>query len=39
MFYNPKIALGCAEWCQYAEKCVPDLSRPAAQAKEIWPSR
>jgi hypothetical protein len=25
MFYNPKIALGCAEWCQYAEKCVPEL--------------
>jgi hypothetical protein len=25
MFYNPKIELGCAEWCQYAEKCVPDL--------------
>jgi hypothetical protein len=19
MFYNPKIELGCAEWCQYAE--------------------
>jgi hypothetical protein len=27
MFYNPKIELGCAEWCQYAEKCVPDLVR------------
>ncbi len=25
MFYNPKIELGCAEWCQYAEKCVPEL--------------
>ncbi len=25
LFYNPKIELGCAEWCQYAEKCVPDL--------------
>jgi hypothetical protein len=33
MFYNPKIELGCAEWCQYAEKCVPDLvrTRKAAQ--------
>jgi hypothetical protein len=33
MFYNPKIALGCAEWCQYAEKCVPDLvkAKKAAQ--------
>ena len=25
LFYNPKIELGCAEWCQFAEKCVPDL--------------
>jgi hypothetical protein len=25
LFYNPKIAMGCAEWCQYADKCVPDL--------------
>jgi hypothetical protein len=33
MFYNPKIELGCAEWCQYAEKCVPDLvkAKKAAQ--------
>ncbi len=38
MFYNPKIELGCAEWCQYAEKCVPDLvkAKQAAQTfKEI----
>ena len=38
MFYNPKIELGCAEWCQYAEKCVPDLvkAKKAAQNfKEI----
>jgi hypothetical protein len=25
LFYNPKIQMGCAEWCQYADKCVPDL--------------
>jgi len=33
MFYNPKIELGCAEWCQYAEKCVPELvkAKKAAQ--------
>ncbi len=33
MFYNPKIELGCAEWCQYAEKGVPDLvkAKKAAQ--------
>jgi hypothetical protein len=33
MFYNPKIELGCAEWCQYADKCVPDLvkAKKAAQ--------
>jgi hypothetical protein len=38
LFYNPKIELGCAEWCQYAEKCVPDLvkAKKAAQTfKEI----
>ncbi len=38
LFYNPKIELGCAEWCQYAEKCVPDLvkAKQAAQTfKEI----
>lgn len=27
LFYNPKIELGCAEWCQYAEKCVPELMK------------
>ena len=25
LFYNPKIEMGCAEWCQFADKCVPDL--------------
>jgi hypothetical protein len=38
LFYNPKVELGCAEWCQYAEKCVPDLvkAKKAAQTfKEI----
>jgi len=38
LFYNPKIQLGCAEWCQYAEKCVPDLvkAKKAAQTfKEL----
>lgn len=25
LFYNPKIELGCAEYCQYADKCVPEL--------------
>ena len=25
LFYNPKIELGCAEWCQFAEKCVPEV--------------
>ena len=33
MFYNPKIELGCAEWCQYAEKCVPDLLRAKKAAQ------
>jgi hypothetical protein len=42
MFYNPKIELGCAEWCQYAEKCVPDLvkAKKAAQNfKELLSER
>jgi uncharacterized protein YuzB (UPF0349 family) len=42
LFYNPKIELGCAEWCQYAEKCVPDLvkEKKAAQTfKEILAER
>jgi hypothetical protein len=42
LFYNPKIELGCAEWCQYAEKCVPDLvkAKQAAQTfKEILAER
>src|SRR5512143_2154340 len=33
MFYNPKIELGCAEWCQYAEKCVPDLVKEKKAAQ------
>ncbi len=35
MFYNPKIELGCAEWCQYAEKCVPDLVRAKKAAQNF----
>jgi len=33
LFYNPKIALGCAAWCQYAEKCVPDLVKEQKAAQ------
>jgi hypothetical protein len=33
LFYNPKIELGCAEWCQYAEKCVPDLVKAKRAAQ------
>jgi DNA-directed RNA polymerase subunit RPC12/RpoP len=25
LFYNPRIEMGCAEYCQYADKCVPEL--------------
>ncbi len=35
MFYNPKIELGCAEWCHYAEKCVPDLVRAKKAAQNF----
>ena len=44
MFYNPKIELGCAEWCQYAEKCVPDLVKAKKRPRTLktcsqrWPS-
>lgn len=33
LFYNPKIELGCAEWCQYAEKCVPELVKEKQAAQ------
>jgi len=33
LFYNPKIELGCAEWCQYAEKCVPELVKEKKAAQ------
>ena len=42
LFYNPKIELGCAEWCQYADKCVPELvkEKQAMQSfKEILVER
>ncbi|MEW6659130.1 MAG: hypothetical protein AB1424_10760 [Thermodesulfobacteriota bacterium] len=35
MFYNPKISLGCAEWCQYAEKCVPELMQEKKAAQNF----
>ena len=38
LFYNPKIELGCAEWCQYADKCVPELvqeKKAALMFKEL----
>jgi hypothetical protein len=38
LFYNPKIELGCAEWCQYADKCVPELVK-AKQAMQTFKDR
>lgn len=38
LFYNPKIELGCAEWCQYADKCVPELVQ-AKQAMQTFKDR
>ena len=37
-FYNPKIELGCAEWCQYADKCVPELYKEK-QAMQTFKER
>jgi Zn ribbon nucleic-acid-binding protein len=33
MFLNPKLNLGCARWCQYADQCVGDMDRE--EFKEI----
>lgn len=38
LFYNPKIELGCAEWCQYADKCVPELVKEK-QAMQTFKDR
>ena len=38
LFYNPKIELGCAEWCQYADKCVPELFKEK-QAMQTFKQR
>jgi hypothetical protein len=37
-FYNPKIEMGCAEWCQYADKCVPELYKEK-QAMQTFKER
>lgn len=33
VFLNPKLNLGCARWCQYADQCVGDIDRE--EFKEI----
>jgi len=38
LFYNPKIEMGCAEWCQYADKCVPELVKER-QAMQTFKER
>jgi hypothetical protein len=38
LFYNPRIELGCAEWCQYADKCVPELVKEK-QAMQTFKER
>ena len=38
LFYNPKIEMGCAEWCQYADKCVPELYKEK-QAMQTFKER
>jgi Zn ribbon nucleic-acid-binding protein len=38
LFYNPKIELGCAEWCQFADKCVPELVKEK-QAMQTFKER
>jgi hypothetical protein len=31
---NPKIDLGCAQWCQYAEQCLDIMKKSGAQVKK-----
>jgi hypothetical protein len=38
LFYNPKIEMGCAEWCQFADKCVPELVKEK-QAMQTFKER
>ncbi|MFZ2087759.1 MAG: hypothetical protein WAU47_04210 [Desulfobaccales bacterium] len=38
LFYNPKIELGCAEYCQFADKCVPELFKER-QAMQTFKER
>jgi len=33
MVINPKIDLGCAEWCKYAEQCLDIMRKPDDRAK------
>jgi len=32
MVFNPKIQLGCVQWCKYAEQCIAD--RPAQDGRD-----
>jgi hypothetical protein len=38
LFYNPKIEMGCAEYCQFADKCVPELFKER-QAMQTFKER
>ena len=38
LFYNPKIEMGCAEWCQFVDKCVPELVKEK-QAMQTFKER
>jgi len=33
-FRNPKLDLGCAEWCPYAEQCIGPVAAGAAKKHE-----
>jgi len=33
MVVNPRIDLGCAEWCKYAEQCLGIMKKSDEQAK------
>jgi hypothetical protein len=37
VFANPKLNEGCAQWCEFAEKCLglnPGLARPASPGSD-----
>jgi hypothetical protein len=39
MVINPKLDLGCAQWCKYAEQCLDIMRKPDDRTKRSKVSR